>query len=373
MHQVEYVSADQGGGSIVAVNEPHAQSWETFTLTLSPPPSSAALVGHDKVIDYLMSVSGTRTVTGQHDKLNDQPHVSTDQIQSITGKIPGLWSADFGFGSEGVDNRAQMIAEAETQWSQGAIVQLMYHNCLPTGDEYCTWDDIGGATPQHLTDAQWSDLTTDGTALNQAWKGRLDTLSPFFAELQAKGVAPLFRPLHEMNQGVFWWGGRSGPTGTVKLFQITHDYLVRQKGFTNIVWVWDIQDFGTLGTDVNDYDPGPAYYDIAALDVYDGGGYTQDKYTTMFRQGGPQALRRGRVRAPAHRERARGPARLGLLHAVAGFHRGGPGGAPLDLHRLAGGHAGPDARVEVGVLRPHGGLQARDAPIPRASPRREPR
>jgi len=298
LHQVEYLSADQGGGSVVGANEPHALSWETFTLTLNPAPASPALVAHDRVICTLATFSGQRTIAGQHDKLNDQPEVSTDQIQSITGKLPGLWSADFGFGSEGVDNRAGMIAEAENQWSQGAVVQLMYHNCIPTGDELCSWDDIGGATPQHLTDAQWSSLVTDGTALNQAWKGRLDTLSPFFADLQAKGVAPLFRPLHEMNQGIFWWAGRPGPTGTTKLFQITHDYLVGQKGFTNIVWVWDLQDFGTLSSDVNDYDPGPGYYDIAALDVYDGSGYTTDKYDLMTAKAGSKLFAVGECEHP---------------------------------------------------------------------------
>jgi hypothetical protein len=209
-----------------------------------------------------------------------------------------MWSADFGFGSEGVDNRAGMIAEAENQWSHGAIVQLMYHNCIPTGDEYCDWSQIGvPATAQHLTAQQWSDIVTPGTALYQAWLGRLDTLSPFFAELQSKGVAPLFRPLHEMNQGVFWWGGHSGAGGTATLFQITHDYLVHQKGFTNIVWVWDLQDFSSLATDVDGYDPGPAYYDIAALDVYDGG-YTTANYTTMSGKAGPKLIAVGECQTP---------------------------------------------------------------------------
>jgi hypothetical protein len=156
----------------------------------------------------------------------------------------------------------------------------MYHACAPTGDESCSFDDIGGVNPVHLTDAQWSDLTTPGGMLYQVWLGRLDTLSTFFAQLKAAGVAPLFRPQHEMNQGVFWWGGRTGPTGTRKLFQITHDYLVQQKGFDNIIWVWDLQDFGTLGTDVSDYNPGDSYYDIAALDVY-AGSYDPALYNSM--------------------------------------------------------------------------------------------
>jgi len=83
-----------------------------------------------------------------------------------------------------------------------------------------------------------------------------------------------------MNQGVFWWGGRGGADGTRRLYQITHDYLVQTKGFDNIIWVWDIQDFSTLAKDVGDYNPGDAYYDIAALDMYDGG-YDAWKYDAM--------------------------------------------------------------------------------------------
>ena len=93
----------------------------------------------------------------------------------------------------------------------------------------------------------------------------------------------LWRPLHEMNQEKFWWGGRPGPNGALKLYQITHDYLVRTKGLTNLIWVWDIQDFRNLPQDLRNYNPGDSYWDIAALDVYwsDGRGYTNDKYNAM--------------------------------------------------------------------------------------------
>ena len=251
----------------------------------STPPWLAA---KQKVLAYLASISGNKTVAGQHDKNNATPTDATDQVTAITGKVPALWSGDFLFGGD-VADRPTMIAEAQTQWASGAIVHLMYHACAPTGDESCSWDDIGGATPVQLTDAQWSDLVTSGGTLNQAWLARLDVLSVFFQQLKDAGVAPLFRPQHEMNQGVFWWGGRPGPDGTRKLYQITHDYLVQQKGFENIIWVWDLQDFSTLGTDVSDYDPGQDYYDIAALDVYDGP-YDTSKYTTMTGAAGSKLL-----------------------------------------------------------------------------------
>ena len=294
---VEYVTALNGGGGEVRCDEPHALDWETFQVTLdakpAPPPANAAA----KVIAFLSSLGGAKTLTGQHDKYNATPSSATDQVKGITGAYPALWSADFGFGQDALDHRGTMIAEAKKQWLAGAVVQLMYHNCAPTRDELCGWDEIGGANPAHLSDAEWSDLVTPGTALHAAWLGRLDTLSPYFADLKAAGVAPLFRPLHEMNQGAFWWGGRGGPDGTRKLFQITHDYLVKTKGFDHIVWVWDVQDFDSLAADVVAYHPGASYFDVAALDIY-GGGYTTDKYVAIEKAAGGKPFAIGECEHP---------------------------------------------------------------------------
>lgn len=285
-----YLSAIDGGGGEVRADAPWAKGWESFTIGLkgsAPPPTTNA--GRQKVLDYLTSISGSKTIAGQQNKFNSDPAGATQSIQSITGKTPGLWSADFGFGQSAVDNRAKMIAEAKKQWSAGAVVQIMYHTCVPTRDELCEWDDVGGKHPQHLTDDEWSQLVTDGTSLNKAWKGRLDTLSVFFDDLKAAGVAPLFRPLHEMNQGAFWWGGRGGANGTRKLWQMTHDYLTKTKGFDNIVWVWDVQDFTSLDGDIVDYNPGTDYFDVAALDMYDVG-YIQHNYDLMLGAAGGKPI-----------------------------------------------------------------------------------
>jgi mannan endo-1,4-beta-mannosidase len=280
--KVNYISAIDGGGGEVRADAPWAKGWESFTIGLDgkTPPVTAS-TARQRVLDYIAAVSGSKTIAGQQNKDSKSPASHSDQIKDITGKLPGLWSADFGFGHYAVDNRASVVAEAKKQWSDGAIVQLMYHTCAVTRDEFCEWDDVGGAHPQHLTNEEWSRLVTDGTDLNQAWKARLDKLSVFFADLQAAGVAPLFRPLHEMNQGAFWWGGRGGANGTRKLWQITHDYLTKTKGFTNIIWVWDMQDFSTLDGDITAYHPGTEYYDIAALDMYEAG-YTQHNYELML-------------------------------------------------------------------------------------------
>ncbi|WP_333771443.1 glycosyl hydrolase, partial [Streptomyces sp. IBSBF 2435] len=60
-------------------------------------------------------------------------------------------------------------------------------------------------------------------------------------QLKDAGVPVLFRPLHEMNEGWAWRGGRSGASGSAKLFQITHGYL-HSRGLTTIIWVSNVKD-----------------------------------------------------------------------------------------------------------------------------------
>lgn len=220
-----------------------------------------------KVLPYLQRISGTKTLAGQHNKEpNAEPTKWTDYVYKTTGKYPALWSGDFLFQQENIDNRWKMIKEAERQYRAGAVVNIMWHACPPAAGEPCGWDP--GLLNQLLTDAQWQELITDGTPLNKTWKSRMDDIAVYLQYLKDQKVEVLFRPLHEMNQGKFWWGGRPGPQGTARLYQITHDYLAKTKGLTNLIWVWDMQD---MSRDFAAYNPGDKYWDIFAFDVYDKG------------------------------------------------------------------------------------------------------
>jgi mannan endo-1,4-beta-mannosidase len=42
-----------------------------------------------------------------------------------------------------------------------------------------------------------------------------------------------------------------------------------------------MQDFATLSSDLKTYNPGNDYWDVTALDIYDGSGYTMAKYKAM--------------------------------------------------------------------------------------------
>lgn len=299
-----YVSAINGGGGDVLANAPWDKAWETYTMAAlaggsgggggSDGGTVAGSSARDKVLAYLKSIQGKKSAIGIEDKDSGNPTADSDQMASIGGNgYPSFWSGDWGFGSNLPAARENLVKAGEAQWAKGAIVQYIYHACSPLlgANENCSYE--GGAAGTNikgssLTDDEWTRLTTAGQDLNQVWLARLDLLAAYFAELKAAGVAPLFRPLHEINAssangGLWaWWQGRPGPTGSPKLYQITHDYLVNVKGLDNIIWVYNTQDYTTLTDDVANYSPGAAYFDIAALDVYNTG-FTTTNYAAMVK------------------------------------------------------------------------------------------
>ena len=188
-----------------------------------------------KSLNYLYSISGTKTVAGIHNREpNSNPDLWTDSITVLTGKTPGLWSGDFLFSKTDVDERWNMIYEAEEAWNKGSLINLMWHTCSPAYSEPCRWNEQG--VLDKLTDEEWESLIKDGEPLNVIWKKKLDDIALCLQYLEDKGIEVFFRPFHEMNQPVFWWAGRKGSNGTAKLFQITHDYLTKNKGLKNLIF-----------------------------------------------------------------------------------------------------------------------------------------
>ena len=247
--------------------------------------NSDAANARKKVMEYLYSMQGQKTIVGIHNREpNSEPSKQTDQAYAVTGQYPALWSGDFLFSSSDVSNRWNMIYECKKQWENGSIVQLMLHVTPPTQAEAGNWD---GGVVSKLTDEQWSSLITNGGELNKAWKKRLDTYAQYISYLKDNGVPVLFRPFHEMNQSMFWWAGRKGTNGTGALYRLTRDYLEKEKGLDNIIWVWDMQD---LSYDWSEYNPGNDYWDIFAVDIYNSDYFTEYKYNQALSVAGNKLI-----------------------------------------------------------------------------------
>lgn len=253
----------------------------------------------DKVmLDYLYQIQGAKTIVGVHNREpNNDPDRWTQEIAKTTGVWPGLWSGDFLFSQDDVDNRWAMIYEAERRFKQGMLVNLMLHVCPPTTEEVCGWNEEG--MHYEMTSEEWGSLLTDGGELNQTWKARLDGYAEYLDYLNKEGVRVLFRPFHEMNQNIFWWSSKTDGEEhfTPEIYRMTYDYLVNEKNLTNLTFVWNVQDFATLEEDLNTYDPGGSYWDIVSLDVYgtDGTGLTQEKYNALVNKANGKPIALGEV------------------------------------------------------------------------------
>jgi mannan endo-1,4-beta-mannosidase len=244
------------------------------------------------VLAYLTGPAKGRTISGQHNREPaDEPTKWTEKVHDITGKYPGLWGGDLSFHSPG--DRPLLIAEAKRQWSAGSLVTLMWHMCPPTHPEPCGWDTADGVWAT-LDDAQWHELSTDGTPLNRAWRDELDAVVPLLRELRDAGVEVLWRPLHEMNDTWAWWGGRPGPDGSRRLYQLMHDYLVRRQGLTNLVWVWDVTDQRL--DEIDDYFPGSDYVDVASIDIWQKDYPSQNDYAAMLAVAAGKPIALGEVK-----------------------------------------------------------------------------
>jgi mannan endo-1,4-beta-mannosidase len=247
-----------------------------FALTLGATPSPAATgpaTTSAGVVSYLTSITGNHTVSGQHNREpNSSPAQWTDKVHDITGVYPGMWEGDFLYSADDIANRQTMVDEAEAEWAAGSLVGLMWHECPPTMAEPCSWSDV----ESKLTSDQWTQLVTDGTSLNTAWKSELDRIVPYLQQLKNAGVPVLWRPLHEINDSWSWWGGNAD---SARLYQITHDYLVGTKGLTNLVWVWSVKDDST--STVAGYYPGSQYVDVVGLDSWNANFPSTSWYQTM--------------------------------------------------------------------------------------------
>jgi mannan endo-1,4-beta-mannosidase len=222
-----------------------------------------AATSKSTVINYLRSITGTSIVSGQHNKEPaTAPSAYTQQVNAVTGQWPGLWGGEMMFRSTDQANRQRVVDQAKQEWANGSLVALTWHACSPTVGATCEFE---GGVKTRITDAQFQQVVTGGTALNTTWRNRMAAVVPYLRQLRDAGIPVLWRPFHEMNETWNWWGGRPGANGGAKIYQQMKDYFDSQ-GLTNLIWVWNVQD--NPNANWSQYYPGSNYVDVVSLDVW---------------------------------------------------------------------------------------------------------
>jgi len=259
------------------------------------------------LLQLLYKLSGKYTLMGQHNfpAAGDR---NSRFAAGYIGKPPVIWSTDFGFAKEGDKDsyrlRSAMVKEAIRQNKLGSIITLCWHAVPPTADEPVTFQPVASADPLklasvqgRLTDDQFKDILTPGTALYQYWAAQVDTIAAYLKQLQKAHIAVLWRPYHEMNGNWFWWGNRTGQYSTKALYLQIFDRLVNYHKLTNLVWVWSVDRPTRPGMEFENYFPGNNYFDIAALDVY-GSDFKPDYYNRLLSLAGGKLITLAEVGNP---------------------------------------------------------------------------
>lgn len=220
------------------------------------------------LLAYLREISGQRTLAGQH----NPPLLGDTRLPTVhkqLGRYPAVFGQDFGFSPpgtwDGVNYRQRIVDDAIRRHHEGFVITLMWHAVRPTEDEPVEFEtSIQGK----LTDAEWRDLTTPGTALHARWLSQVDVIASFLKQLRYAKVPVLWRPYHEMNGGWFWWGKRRGDDGYRKLYRQLYERFVGFHRLDNLLWVYNANE---LREGVDPYAaqfPGADVVDVLATDVY---------------------------------------------------------------------------------------------------------
>jgi mannan endo-1,4-beta-mannosidase len=261
------------------------------------PPSlvtAGATAEAKELYSYINSISGKQTLSGQH----CVPLVGSTRLSNvyrIAKGYPAVFGQDFGFSYpgewDGINYRQNIVDEAIKRHADGFIITLMWHAVPPTEDEPVTFkESIQGK----LTDAQWKELITPGTRLNERWKSQIDVIAWFLKQLQYAKVPVLWRPYHEMNGGWFWWGKKKGKDGYNKLYRMMYDRLVNFHGLKNLIWVFNTNEYKEGVDRLDEYYPGNDVVDVITTDVYTQN-FDQENYDQITKLAGNKPIALGEV------------------------------------------------------------------------------
>ncbi|HEY8928437.1 MAG TPA: glycosyl hydrolase [Mucilaginibacter sp.] len=232
-----------------------------------PPVNENATREVKKVLNLLYDIKGKYILSGQQNYNSDR-NLFSDSAHNITGKYPAVWGSDFiNWGDK--DLGPDIVAESVKKWKEGYIVTLMWHEGKPTDDPPY---DFSKNVIAKMTDAEWNELITPGSALNKKWLAQIDVVAGYLKQLRDADVPVLWRPYHEMNGVWFWWGNRKGENGIAKLWRMMYDRFTNYHHLNNLLWVWGANAPRDIpfdeAYDYKDYYPGNKYVDILGADVY---------------------------------------------------------------------------------------------------------
>lgn len=212
-----------------------------------------------KVYSYLQSVLGNKTLSGHHGMYGSMEQSDLGYIQESTGKTPAVLELEGGifakrFSEEWEEIQKELVQDAIAHWNENGLVAICWHWGNPF-DEKNTYQGT-----KKKFDIQ--SAMKNGTPENQAMIKDLDVMAGILKELQTANVPVLFRPLHEICGGWFWWSMQGEETAE-ELWRYIFTYFTDHHKLNNVLWVYSFSHEMRM-----DWFPGLEYMDIIGVDIY---------------------------------------------------------------------------------------------------------
>ncbi len=199
------------------------------------------------VLDYLESIYGQHTIVGY----NTYSHTADDY--SSTGKRGGVQGFDLNWYSSN-----DTVA---TLWTERRVLISLHWHWAFDGDS--AWKG------KRDTPVDVGAMVTPGTPEHEQAMIELAEKADVLQGLEDQDVPVLFRPLHEIDGGWFWWTDKDNPANTAALWRMIYDYMVEERGLDNLIWVYSAATGLKRTVEYRlPFYPGAEYVDISGIDIY---------------------------------------------------------------------------------------------------------
>lgn len=218
-----------------------------------------------RIVRYLTSIGASDSlIIGQNIGHADGFILHYDmmnRLQQTAGASASILGLDLGFDDFQRDWSRQ-IEHLDSHWKNGGLITLSFHPANPTSLQD-SWDK----TPVSPTE-----LISPGTEINRRWRTMLQNVANVLQELKNRHIIVLWRPLHEMNGGWFWWGNDKAWFTASEFRSIwidMHRFLTIEKKLDNILFVYSPNyKYSPSQKDTDYYYPGSEYVDVISIDYY---------------------------------------------------------------------------------------------------------
>ena len=207
-----------------------------------------------RLYEYICALQGKKCMTGQMESgwCGTYEH-EINYLLMKTGRMPAIRGLDF------IDNDFGGVVRRAREWhARGGIVTICWH----TGPDFAS-----SYRESQEKDLNWEAAFTPGTVEHHDLLAGMDRAEPYLQQLQRMNIPVLWRPFHEFDGKWFWWG-RGGEEGFIKLWRLMYDRYVNLHGLNNLIWVLGYSD---APGDLQPWYPGDDVVDILGGDSYKGG------------------------------------------------------------------------------------------------------